>query len=167
MQGRPKAVFDCGVFLQAAISPTGPAYFALQNANIGRVELLISDEVFAELEAVLSRPSLQRKFPSLTPERVSELLTLIRELSTFVPGIPSLFQYSRDPDDEPYLNLAIFAKADFLVSRDRDLLDLADQQNPEGQRLALAAPTLKIMNPVEFLKAITPAIPRASTDTPA
>ena len=32
--------------------------------------------------------------------------------------------YQRDEDDEPYINLAIEVGAQFLVSRDKDLLDL-------------------------------------------
>jgi predicted nucleic acid-binding protein len=37
--------------------------------------------------------------------------------------VPKEFSYRRD-EDEPYINLAVAAGADFIVSRDRDLLDL-------------------------------------------
>ena len=35
-----------------------------------------------------------------------------------------MFTLARDPDDEPYLNLAIAVSADYLVTRDNDMLDL-------------------------------------------
>ena len=38
--------------------------------------------------------------------------------------IPKAFTLARDPKDEPYLNLALAAGARYLVTRDKDLLDL-------------------------------------------
>jgi len=39
------------------------------------------------------------------------------------PKVPSC----RDPWDLPFLHLAAYAKADFLVTGDRDLLDIRDK----------------------------------------
>jgi predicted nucleic acid-binding protein len=63
-------------------------------------------------------------------------------------------QYERDPDDEPYLNLAIVSKTEFPVTRDRDLLDLTDENNPDGQRLRAQAPGLQVLDPAAFLQAL-------------
>ena len=38
--------------------------------------------------------------------------------------VPNEFSYSRDPEDEAYINLAVCAETDYLVSRDKDLIDL-------------------------------------------
>ena len=43
----------------------GPAAALLELAEIGALELLVSDACIEELREVLTRPSLQRKFPSL------------------------------------------------------------------------------------------------------
>jgi predicted nucleic acid-binding protein len=43
--------------------------------------------------------------------------------------VPRVFEYPRDPNDEPYINLAIPARAKYLVSRDKDLLDLMSDRS--------------------------------------
>lgn len=45
----------------------------------------------------------------------------------------------RDLMDEPYINLEVQAQASFLISRDNDLLDLADAASPDGGRLRVIA----------------------------
>jgi len=69
-------------------------------------------------------------------------------------NVPKRFELLRDPDDEPYLNTAIAAGAEFLVTRDRDLLDLMDRTTREGRDFQTRFPRLTILNPVEFLKAL-------------
>jgi len=151
---RPRAVFDCVIFLQAAISNRGPAAIAFTAVEAGRVELLIADAILLEVEGVLNRPNIQRKFPQLSPDRIAAFLGRISDLATLVKDVSSDFRYERDPDDEPYLNLAIVSKAEYLVTRDRDLLDLTRGNNSDGQRLRLQAPLLHILDPVAFLQAI-------------
>ena len=63
------------------------------------------------------------------------------------------FNYPRDPKDEPYLNLAIEAKARFLVSRDKDILDLRDGAEPSAIEFQQRFPEIRIMEPLEFLQA--------------
>jgi predicted nucleic acid-binding protein len=50
-----------------------------------------------------------------------------------VPVVTSQFHFERDPDDEAYLNLAIEAEADFLISGDNDLLDLMISHSDEAK----------------------------------
>jgi predicted nucleic acid-binding protein len=71
-----------------------------------------------------------------------------------VSGVPRVFQFDRDPKDEPYINLAIAAQANYLVSRDNDILDLVDASTPDGQRLRHKAPELQIVEPGAFLAEI-------------
>lgn len=63
--------------------------------------------------------------------------------------MPRIEKLDRDPKDEPYLNLAIAAKATYLVSRDRDLLDLMADPTFRQRH-----PDLLILDPVEFLREI-------------
>jgi predicted nucleic acid-binding protein len=62
----------------------------------------------------------------------------------------------RDVDDEPYLNLAIEVQADYLVSRDNDLLDLVNPTTADAvafqRRFSFSF--VKIVDPVAFLKEI-------------
>ncbi len=70
--------------------------------------------------------------------------------------MPIIFQCPRDPDDEHILNLAIVSNAQFLVTRDNDLLDLMKEDNPDGQAYRRHCPGLTILNPVAFLAAVRP-----------
>lgn len=76
--------------------------------------------------------------------------------ATMVRDVPRAFEYARDPADEPYLNLAIAAKAAFLVSRDRDLLDLTGH-DAESKQFRQRFRFLKIIQPGLFLKEIEKA----------
>jgi len=68
-----------------------------------------------------------------------------------IPVVPHVFPYERDPKDEPYINLAIASGASYLVSRDTDVLDLANPTNADGARLRHLAPLLQILDPLSFL----------------
>lgn len=59
----------------------------------------------------------------------------------------SYIQFPRDPNDEPILNLAIQVKADYLVERDRDLLDLG-----QSAYFRLLFPFIKIVDPLVFVE---------------
>ena len=50
----------------------GPAAALLELVEVGALELLVSDACIEELREVLTRPSLQRKFPSLTISAVQQ-----------------------------------------------------------------------------------------------
>ena len=69
-------------------------------------------------------------------------------------NVPRRFELPRDPEDEPYLNAAIESGAQFLVTRDRDLLDLMNLDTKQGRDFQFRFPQLKILNPVEFLEAL-------------
>lgn len=56
----------------------------------------------------------------------------------------------RDPDDSKYVNLAVFSKARYLITRDRDLLELRREDTPEAQSLRSVAPDLRILAPEEL-----------------
>jgi uncharacterized protein len=154
---RPRVVYDCGLFLQAALRRTAPAGACLDLVEDATVELVISEPVFSEIREVLERPELKpRRKGRLTSRMVAEILAWIQEHSILVEYVPEVFRYSRDPDDEPYLNLAIAAGAAYLVSRDKDLLDLQAATSGAGQELRRHIPLLSILDPVEFLHLIAP-----------
>ena len=47
-------------------------------------------------------------------------------------------------------------RAAYLVTRDRDLLDLQRPQSLPGQKLRVLAPQLAILDPVQFLQQVVP-----------
>lgn len=121
------AVFDCMVFLQAAINDQGPAFACLSFVETGDVMLSVSGPILAEVKDILTRPEIQAKFPSLTPERVDLFLQKIGMLAAVVADVPDAGFVLRDADDLPYLNLAVATNSGYLVSWDKDLRDLMQE----------------------------------------
>jgi putative PIN family toxin of toxin-antitoxin system len=153
---KPRAVFDCMVFLQGAGRPASPSRACFEVLNQGGAELCLSPEVLAEARDVLSRPKIRKQFPALTDEAATEFLRRAENKAVMVEAVPVVFRYSRDPKDEKYLNLAVAAGARYLVTRDNDLLDLMDESNPTGKDFRERFPQLTILDPVAFLREFPP-----------
>ena len=148
----PGVVFDCNLFLQAAIREAGPAFACVNRLETGVYILYLSQAVLDEIREVLGRPALQRKFPLLTPPRTAALLERIQRQAVFVQNVPHVFDYDRDPKDVIYVDLAVAAGARYLVSRDRDLLDLMDPNRAEARNFRQRFPGLAVLDPVNFLQ---------------
>jgi len=152
----PVAVFDAGVLLQAAGSPAGPSGRCLELAWNGLITLQISAVGLEEISDVLFRPKVRKKFRLLDDERVQTFLHELQAAAQMVRDVPELVRYPRDPDDEYILNLALATKASHIVSRDNDLLDLANVNNHFGIEIRKLAPALSIVKPEEFLALMAP-----------
>ena len=124
----------------------------------------MSYEIMAEVRDVLARPRVREKFPALTDQIAQRFLAALEERAVMVSEVPRVFHFDRDPKDEPYINLAIAARVRYLVSRDNDILDLADASTPDGERLRHQAPDLRILDPVAFLAEIRHRLEAPSGD---
>jgi uncharacterized protein len=152
-------VFDCNVLLLAAAREKSIASECLRLVENGVVQLYVSEDILTELEDVLTRPEVKKYFKTLTDEAVFAFLLKLRKTSSLISKIPRKFRYPRDPDDEPYINLAVASKADYLVSRDRDLLDLMSSHSDEAKEFRQRFRPLQVIEPLEFLKLVR-SIPR-------
>lgn len=149
-----KAVFDCNIFLQAASRETSVAAKCLRFVEDGLVRLFICEEILLEVEDVLNRPAIRNYFQSLSDEIVEAFLIRLRNHSELILQIPKKFDYPRDPDDEIYINLAVEAEASFIVSRDKDLLDLMTAYTSEAKEFRQRFRPLQVIEPLAFLMAI-------------
>lgn len=140
------AVFDCMVFLQAATNDRGPAFACLELAEKHQIILHVSPVILAEVRDVLTRPKIQAKFPHLTPGRIDVFLQKVDSLSVLTDAVPDADFKIRDASDLPYLNLAVARGAEFLVSRDNDLLDLMNDPS-----FVSRFPEIRIVDPLAFL----------------
>lgn len=150
----PLVVVDCVVFVQSLISEAGPATRCLELFEQSKFSIALSRDILYEIREVLSRSTLQRDYPRLTDERIDRLMEVLRYRGKFFRHIRPHYEYSRDPHDEAYLNLAIEARADYLITRDNDLLDLMKWETEEGREFQKRFRRLKIVDPVTFLKQI-------------
>lgn len=145
------AVFDCNVFLQALANPSGPAGRCVELAIAKEVSLFVSPVILDELLEVTAYPKVITKF-KLRAERVSAFMTELPRFTVLTTAVPSIWTYSRDPDDAHYVNLALAVGARFLVSRDKDLLDLTDPMRLESRDFQNRFPALTIIDPVAFIR---------------
>lgn len=139
------------IFVQAAARPSGPASACFDLVTDGHLDLFVSGEILNEVTNVLSRSKLRRRFTSLTDTIVEGFVQHIQDNSTLVPNVPLLFDYPRDPKDEKYINLAAYVKADFLVTRDSDLLDLTTGIDIKSKEFRQRFRNLRVVEPVEFI----------------
>ena len=120
--GRPRWVLDTNVVLSALIRPGGVSGRLRLAWQLQRFTPLTSRPTAAELIRVLAYPKFK-----LTPEEQRYLLAdYLPWTETFrVPKPPPGTPACRDPNDVPFLQLALAAKADALITGDADLLVLA------------------------------------------
>ena len=102
----------------------------------------------------MNRAELRRKLPGINDRIVNAFLTKLEAKAILVANVPEEFHYERDPDDEMYINLAIVSNAPYLVSRDKDLLDLMTTSTDMARQFRSRFPFLRIMTPGDFITAI-------------
>ena len=141
------AVFDTVIYLQATLSDKGAAYACWQLVEKGEVRVFITEAILAEVEDVLNRPKLRKKYSVLTDEKIAEVLQSVRAHAVSIENINRIYAFERDPNDEVFINLALVCQAEFLVSRDNDLLDLRKDES-----FKISFPQLRIVSPAEFLE---------------
>jgi len=143
------AVFDCMIYLQAATNNQGPAFACLELAELGKVQLYVSPPILREVRSVLTRRSIRDKFPNLIPDLVDVFVQKLASVAVLMAEVPSAGVGLRDQNDLAYLDLAIAVNATYLVTRDKDLLDLMSQAS-----FVKTYGNLHIVEPVEFLESV-------------
>lgn len=86
----------------------------------GKVTLIFSDELLDEFISVVQRPKFQRFF---SPDDIEILVNFFLDHSMLI-NIVSDLNLCRDKKDNFLLNLAIDGKANYLITGDKDLLEL-------------------------------------------
>jgi len=152
MSGKPeRVVFDCVIYAQALMSDTGPSAECLKLARSGHVRLFWSQYTLREIrELPLKLPS---KF-QVTPERVEGFILAAASFAEIVDPVPTHYVNPLDPNDSPYVDLALEANAKLIVSWNHHLLSLMDQSNSAGMNFLSRFPQLRILSPVQLLKRV-------------
>jgi putative PIN family toxin of toxin-antitoxin system len=150
----PRVVFDCNLFVQGIANRNSPARQALRLFFNGDISLFVSEPIVREVREVLNRAQLRRKLPGINDRIVNAFLTKLEAKAILIANVPEEFHYERDPDDEMYINLAVVANASYLVSRDKDLLDLVTTSTDIARQFRSRYPFLRIMTAADFITAI-------------
>ncbi len=118
-----KAVIDTSVMVSVAFAREGLARELRDMIADGTFILVTSKEIMAELYRVLHYPHILKHFePSM--DDIDEFIGMVIEKAMVSKGRYSLQKGSVDPADDMFLNCAMEAKADFIVSRDPHLRNL-------------------------------------------
>jgi putative PIN family toxin of toxin-antitoxin system len=129
-----RAVLDPNVLISALLSREGTPARVLRAWLDGAFELIVSEQLPAELERALAYPKLRSR---VTPVEAGELVELLRRAARVLsdPERPPSV-HSTDPGDDYLIALAEVGQA-IIVSGDGHLLGLAAQ--------------LPVFAPVDFL----------------
>lgn len=135
-----RVTLDTNIVVSAALWGGKPRQ-VLDAGRDGVCELYTTPVLLAELESILGRERFQIQFllVGFTPK------DLIEEFVGFaiVIDAPSIEPTVRDPDDDAVLACAVASESDFIVSGDKDLLDLNEYR---GVRILTAREFLTELN---------------------
>jgi uncharacterized protein len=148
------AVFDCNIFLQSLLNPNSLAARCLEAVRNGNVKLFVSKDTLAEVRDVILRPNILARLPDADAAQIEAFLEDISNISTLILSVPESFKFQRDPKDEIIINLAVVCRADFIVSRDKDLLDLMSGFDDDCKEFRKRFRSLKVVEPLEFLRIV-------------
>jgi len=131
-------VIDTQIFLRAVINQRSlPAKIVYDYED--DYILIVSEATLAEIEDIISRPKVRKKF-EFPENQISELLIrLARGERTIVHDIPAI---SRDSKDDMILACDLSGNAHYIVSEDQDLLVLNTYKE------------IKIINALDFLRVL-------------
>jgi putative PIN family toxin of toxin-antitoxin system len=140
-----RALVDANIFISYLLSPDSGGAITGTVESLWRndIELVFPDSVATEIRATVQRKSYLRN--RIAPEDFEALISELRAIA--LPADPSpleILPVLRDSKDDYLLAEAVRANVDYLVSGDRDLLDIRDD---------IVRP--RIVRPVEFLTAIS------------
>jgi putative PIN family toxin of toxin-antitoxin system len=138
-----RIVLDTNVVLSALLWRGTPHQLLGALATRPTARLFSSPRLLEELSNVLSRPAASRQL-SLIGKAARNVLADYLEIVEVVEPV-EVPRVARDPDDDHVLACGLSARADLIVSGDRDLLDLAIYQSiqivsPADAALRLTVP---------------------------
>ncbi len=140
---RTLVVIDTNLIISAVLSPSGAAGAVVNLWKRGFLQLVVSDYIVKEYLMVLARGNLtDRQMRHWAkwfthPSKVTEVQPPLRVTA------------SRDPQDNPFLEAAVTGKAEYLITRDNDLLVLESYKS------------VQILTPADFLNVYQPPRPKA------
>lgn len=133
-----RVVVDTNVAVSGLINPSGTPGAVVGAWKRRIYDWVLTPETLAELEDVLRRPKVARYMPKGST-RTERFLQRLSQTAVVVTRSAVLSIIPSDPAGDRFVEAAVAAGADFIVTGDRHLLELREF---EGTR---------IVTPVEFL----------------
>ena len=105
-----RIVLDTNVLVSGLLSPFGPPGEIVRLVSAGEVELCIDARILSEYSEVLSRPRF-----GFDSDSVAALMDYIEFSGHVAPSVP-LERRLPDPDDEPFLEVALACGSECIVT---------------------------------------------------
>lgn len=128
-------VLDTNVIVSGILRPYSKAAAILRLVATGIIQLAYDLRILSEYQDVLNRP----KF-ALAKEDINVFLDQVEKEGVLVSVIPLKFRLS-DPDDEPFLEVALAARAEAIITGNKRHFPKKEYQGT------------RILSPAEFLEA--------------
>ena len=142
-----QATFDTNIFVRKVLVEDNLPNLLISLWLEDRFILVLSQPIIDEVERVLSRRDLRRKYQN-RHDKVTDLIDLLGQAR--IIEVNDTYDLSqRDPKDNMLVDCAIVGRVQFLVSTDKDLID-----NPELKR-ALFEHGVSVVDPQDFLSVIS------------
>lgn len=123
-----RVVLDTNIFVSSLLTRTGTSAQLLDAWRNRQYLLVTSTAIVREIQAVVNYAHIRDKY-ALTDDDVDQFVSLLEEHALMVPGQADVAgTIPEDPKDEIVLACALDGQADFIISRDRHLLDLENYQ---------------------------------------
>ena len=132
-----RVVLDTNVLLSGLMFPDGAPGRVVGAWREGRFDLVISIHQLAEIGRTLAYPKI-RRILGWDDERIERFIRQLYIRAQIVDLDEIAVEVPSDPDDAPILATLVAARADVLISGDRDLLVLRDRY--------------AILSPAEFVR---------------
>lgn len=123
-------VLDTNVVISALLSAEGPPAQIIDLWETGKIDIAVSAPLLDEVKRVMGYEKV-KKYLKLTPKEINRLVSGWRTAAIYVESEQELAVIEEDPDDNRFLECAIAAEADYIVSGDHHLLDLSEYQGIE------------------------------------
>lgn len=130
-----RIVLDTNVLVSALLKPSSRPAAVLRLVINGQLQLAFDARILAEYREVLQRPRFH-----FTAEQINPLLDFFEKDGILAVGVP-LPRALPDPGDEPFLEVAISARVDALITGNK-------RHYPPN-----ASAEIRILSPSEFLDA--------------
>ena len=134
MPNNIRVVIDTNIIISALVFGGKPRRVVDLIAE-DMVELIVAEEMLTEVRRIITS-----KFPEFLDD-LEKLEKLFESDAHWVKLGLITISASRDPDDDKFIEAAVIGGGKFIVSGDKDLLDLKSYKD------------INIVNPSEFLRA--------------
>ena len=126
-----KVVLDSTGLVSAFLAKTGVSAELVHKAKNGGFDMCLAEEILEEVQRALLQYQKIRKRYHYSDQTVIQFVQNLRIVAHLITGLPSIEVVHSDPNDNMVVACAVKAQADYIVTRDNDLLILGNYENIE------------------------------------